>query len=44
MNSELVFIGLLAGVIGLVWVLMLSLWEGRPRKTRDHDPGGSSIA
>lgn len=40
MDSDLVFIGLLAGVVGLVWVLMLTLWEGRPRKERSKTPVG----
>ena len=40
MDFELVFVGLLAGVVGLLWVLMLAVWEGRPRKERTKSPVG----
>ena len=41
MTQELVLLGLLTGLIGLVWVMTLAIWEGKPAAERAQESKSS---
>ena len=41
MTQELVLGGLLSGLIGLVWVMTLAIWEGKHAAGQSHEPESS---
>ena len=44
MTQELVLAGLLTGLIGLVWVMTLAIWDGKQTAGQAHDsePSGDN--
>ena len=42
MTQELVLVVLLSGLLGLVWVMTLAVWEGKQPKTETQESEGSS--
>jgi hypothetical protein len=41
MTQELVLLGLLTGLIGLVWIMTLAIWEGKPAAGQAHESKSS---
>ena len=42
MTQELVLVVLLSGLLGLVWVMTLTVWEGKQPKAESQESEGSS--
>ena len=42
MTQELVLVVLLSGLLGLVWVMTLAMWEGKRPKAETQKSEGSS--
>ena len=42
MTQELVLVVLLSGLLGLVWVMTLAVWEGKQTKAETQESEGSS--
>jgi hypothetical protein len=42
MTQELVLVVLLSGLLGLVWVMTLAVWEGKQPKAETQESEGSS--